>query len=171
MARQRRVAEEIRTRLELHVIQGNQGNTVESKDFLDEKWMGKTLRLHISEFACVFAIIMCLVASFIAWKYQDIGSVVAIIVAALVLTILGYKTPRLLHPFWKAWMTFAMFLGSVVTFIILTLGWLFVVTPFAIGARLAGKKGMDLSFDTAAPSYWETRDKKLDDFKLLERQY
>lgn len=171
MARQGRVAEEIRTRLELQVIEGNKGKAVEEKDFLDERWMGKPLRLHVKEFACVFAIIMCAIASYFALKHHDLSAALSILAAALVLVALGYKAPKVLHPFWKAWMTFAMFLGSVVTFVILSVGWVLVVSPFAIGSKLAGKRGMDLSFDPKALTYWEPRDKKLDDFKLLERQY
>ena len=172
MARQRGVAEQVRAGLELQVIQGNKGRILKTPDTLDQKWMGKSLRLHIQEFACLMAVIMCGAAGYVAWHRGSLATVAATVLTSLGLVFLGYRAPVLLHPVWKSWMTFAMTLGAVMTFLMLTIGWVLVLTPFAIAMRLAGKRGMDLSFcPESSNSYWEKRDGRLDDFKLLERQY
>jgi hypothetical protein len=43
--------------------------------------------------------------------------------------------------------------------------------PTSIALRLFRIKVMDTTFRSPVPSYWETRNPKMDDFKLLERQF
>lgn len=139
--------------------------------YLDEVWMRKPIRQHVKEFACVISIVMLLIAGFLTWKGYSFATGLAVTFTALILVFLGYKVPSVLHPVWKSWMTLAVVLGAIVTTIILSIGWAILVIPFALVMRAVGKHVMNTAFRTAAPSYWEIRDTKLDDFKLLERQY
>ena len=171
MAGQRRLEKQIRTRLDLTVLHNPNHKVAAEANFLDERWLGKSLREHVKEFSCVMALVLSLVSCYIAWHRGSLATVLALIATGFVLVFLGYRYPRILHPVWKSWMSMAMGIGVVMTFLLLTLGWTLVLSPFALVARFAGKRMMDLSYAKPVSTYWEARDTKLDDFSLLERQY
>lgn len=131
----------------------------------------KTIRQHIKEFACIFAIIAMGFAAY-AWYYQ--GSLFifssALVIAALLL-ITGYTIPIVLYPLWKIWMTLAMGLGFIVTTIVLFFMWVCLFIPISFVLKAIGKRVMDTTFDRSVASYWNDRDEKFHDFKLLERQF
>jgi hypothetical protein len=62
-------------------------------------------------------------------------------------------------------------IGLVMTTIILGFGWFMVVVPTSLVLRVLRVRVMDTTFREPVGSYWEARDSKLDDFKLLERQF
>jgi hypothetical protein len=62
-------------------------------------------------------------------------------------------------------------IGMVMTMVILSIGWLCLVLPTSAALKLLRIKVMDTNFRSPVASYWETRDPKMDDFKLLERQF
>ena len=68
-------------------------------------------------------------------------------------------------------MKFALALGTVMTFVMVTLAWVIMFIPIGLIFKLIGKKTLDLSFKSTKTSYWEPRDDKSNDFKLLDRQY
>ncbi len=171
MAGQRKLAEQVRTRLELTVIDNEKFEADAEAHFLDEKWMGKPLRMHVQEFGIVMALVLSIIAAVVAWKAGSLATIFGLVFAGLILVLLGNRQPALLHPVWKAWMTFAMALGAVMTFLLLSLGWTLALLPVAIGMKIFGKKTMDCSYKSSAQTYWDSRDPKLDDFKYLERQY
>lgn len=170
MAGQGGLAEKVRTGLEPEVIESK--TTTRSKvHYLDEVWMRKTIRRHVSEFACVISLVLLAIAGVGLYKGHAIVNALALTFTSLILLAAGYKAPALLHPVWKAWMKLATALGLVMTTLILSLGWVILLIPFALVMRTVGKRVMDLSYATGVPTYWETRDSKFDDFKLLERQF
>ena len=140
-------------------------------DPLDELWFGKTKRQHVAEFACVMSILMLIIAGVRLWHYHLLPLPVGLLTASLVLLAFGYKAPRILMPVWSGWMTFAGFLGHIMTTVILSVGWMILMIPLALALRIMGKKVMDCSYKAPVDTYWENRDPKLDDFKLLERQF
>jgi hypothetical protein len=74
------------------------------------------------------------------------------------LVILGALAPRALKWVNVAWMTLAMVLGAIVSTILLTLLFYFVVTPIGLVARLTGKDFLSLKMEPGASSYWILRD-------------
>lgn len=140
-------------------------------DPLDQRYFGRPIRIHIAEFACVFSIIFLIVGGVLTWRWWAITPAVTAIVASGVLVSTGYRAPQILKPLWQGWMKFAMFLGMVVTAVLLSLVWILLAIPMALLMRTLGKKVLDLTFRSTAASYWEERDPKTGDFKLLERQY
>lgn len=137
-------------------------------DALEHK---KPIRQHVREFACIFSIIALGVSGYYLHWEQSTTVFVAGICAAVCLLFLGYVTPIVLYPVWKAWMTLALALGFVVTGIVLFFMWVAIFIPLALTLRLIGKRVMDLTFDRSVSSYWNDRDEKFHDFKLLERQF
>lgn len=161
------LAEEIRAGLE---TQEPQAPAPVQRDALDELYFRKPIRRHVQEFSCVLAIIALGIGGFIAWR-GNVATPLALLATALLTVAIGYTRPQLMHPVWKAFLEVGHFLGTIVTYVILTLSWTVVLLPTALVMRIIGKAVMNTSFRTAAASYWEERDPKLGDFKLLERQY
>lgn len=67
--------------------------------------------------------------------------------------------PRILRPAFLVWMTLGLFLGLIVSTILLTLFFYLVVSPVGLAARLLGKDFLSLKLQRSAPSYWLVRAK------------
>ncbi len=74
------------------------------------------------------------------------------------LVVLGAILPRSLKWIYVAWMTLAMILGAMVSTILLTLLFCFVVTPLGLIARLAGKDFLSQKLEPQTTSHWLRRD-------------
>lgn len=169
MAGKGSLAEEIRTGLEKIVV-FSVVKPAKKTNPLDELFHGKVVRKHVQEFACVMSIVALLVGGYRAYRYRELILAISLLAVSIVLLAIGYLAPAVLRPVWKGWMTFAEKLGQVVTFIFLSLAWFAGFVPVAIIARLCGAKTMDLSFRAPVESYWEQKDPKTNDFKLLEKE-
>src|SRR5262245_40959544 len=75
----------------------------------------------------------------------------------VLLMTLGAVCPAILRSVYVAWMSLAFALGWVVSTILLTLFFYFVVTPIGLLARALGKDFLERKWDQAAPSYWRPR--------------
>ena len=142
-----------------------------SPDALGELYFGRPKRIHVQEFACVFGIIFSCIAAFSLYKNGPTYTPAWFMSAAFLLLFMSIKTPRLILPLWSAWMTIAAVLGTCMTFLIVSLVWCLVAVPIGLLLKVIGKKVMDLSYGAAVETYWEERDEKCHDFKLLERQF
>ncbi len=139
---------------------------------LDRLLHQKPIRVHVQEFAVIFGIILVGMSAMFAYKNKPMSDVLAFMVGAAVLVVLGYRAPGLLKPVWGAWMKFAEGLGKVMTFLLLSVMWLAMFVPFAIVLRIVGKEVMNMRFrEPHLSTYWESRDSSMSDFKLIERQY
>lgn len=171
MARERGLAEQVRTGLDQS--QAGPKLVVLSKpiviDPLDEVTYRKTARQHVREFACVMATFFLVIAGIKLF----IGKPSAYYWIALAVPFvgLGYLAPRVLLPIWRGWMKFAVGLSVVMTTIILSIAWLVMFIPVGILFKLIGKRVMDTRFGAPVETYWEVRNPKHNDFKLLERQF
>jgi hypothetical protein len=76
-----------------------------------------------------------------------------------------------LRPFHKLWMMLALLMGFVMSRVILTILFYFILTPIGIIAKIFGKKFMPLSFDKKAETYWEKREIKAKQQIDYERQF
>ena len=169
MARGRGLARQVRTGL---AVNGIPKQMEESPlDYLDELWFRKPIRKHLSEFAVVFALIFTLIGGFVVYNNGLVIRSIYWFGGSLFLLFLGFYFPHALHPFWKGWMKFAHVLNKFVTGIILSFMWIVVLVPIAFLLKIIGKKVMDLSYDPSVETYWEEREAKLHDFKLIERQF
>ena len=66
--------------------------------------------------------------------------------------------PRPLKPIYKGWVKVANFIGKMITTIILTLAYYFVITPSALVKRVFGGRPLPLCPDENMDSYWVPRD-------------
>lgn len=179
MAGQGRMAKDIRAGLDQttptpvkpHLTVMQSTHALKKRDPLDARYFGKPVSLHVKEFGQLFGLIFLGLAAF-ALYFHGIGVKSTIYLSlATVFLVLGYQSPRLLYPLWNVWMGFAERLGAVMSFLILSIAWTIMVVPMGLLLRIIRKKVMILSFRTNESSYWEVRDSKLDNPKLLERQF
>jgi len=65
--------------------------------------------------------------------------------------------PGLLAPLNRLWFRFGLLLNRVVSPVVMALLFYLIITPFALGMRLAGKDPLRLKYDPKVPSYWIPR--------------
>ncbi|MFN3694383.1 MAG: SxtJ family membrane protein [Ignavibacterium sp.] len=114
--------------------------------------------------------IVLILISFILWWIGK-SSFVYFSLAGGIFIILSYIAIPLLRPFHKFWIGLSLVLGFVMSRIILTILFYFVVTPIGLLAKLVGKKFMPLGFDKNAATYWEKREKTVKTKIDYERQF
>jgi len=168
MAGRTGLAEDIRAGLEMKQAKLT---AVKIENKLDVMLYKKPVRQHVKEFSCIIAIVLLLIAAYFSFKGASLATTLSLFTAALVLLGVGYVFPKVLRPVWDSWMLMAHHLGIIVTGLILSMTWLLLVIPTSAVIKLLNIKAMDTSFGTKKGTYWEDRDLKSNDFKLLERQY
>jgi hypothetical protein len=89
----------------------------------------------------------------------------------LALVVLGLIFPRSLKYVYLAWMSLAIVLGFVVSNVLLTLLFLFVITPIGLTARLFRKDFLRLQIRPDDPTYWIRRDRTAQPKSNYERQF
>ena len=62
--------------------------------------------------------------------------------------------PAALRPVYSGWLRVTHFVGKIITTVILTLAYYFVITPSALIKRLFGGTPIPMKFDKKAESYW-----------------
>ena len=87
------------------------------------------------------------------------------------LIIFGAVAPRALRYFYTGWMSLALTLGFIISYVILTLFFFVVVTPIALLARLLGKDFLARKLDKQAPTYWIRCETEAETPSSYERQF
>ena len=84
------------------------------------------------------------------------------LIISLIFLILGILNSNILKPFNKIWFKFGMFLGKIVSPIVIGLVYFLVVTPTGFIMRFLGKDLLKLKTNKEknASTYWIKRDKQ-----------
>jgi len=82
------------------------------------------------------------------WPLTSIGTVLALAAALAPLRLKWVHGP---------WMIVSLALGWIVTRILLTIVFFFVVTPIGLLHRVFGKRVIEVAFEADAASYWQAR--------------
>ena len=106
-------------------------------------------------FGIVFFIVFILIALYPLLNDQEIR-LWALIISAVFL-ILGLLKSRLLTPLNKLWFRFGIFLGKIISPIIMGFIFFLVVTPIGFLMRLLGKDVLNLKYNKKR-SYWIEKD-------------
>tara|TARA_B100001121_G_scaffold255196_1_gene232643 strand:- start:428 stop:811 length:384 start_codon:yes stop_codon:yes gene_type:complete len=106
-------------------------------------------------FGIVFFIVFILIALYPLLNGQEIRFW-ALIISAVFL-ILGLLKSKLLTPLNKLWFRFGIFLGKIISPIIMGLIFFLVVTPIGLIMRLLGKDVLNLKYNKEK-SYWIEKD-------------
>jgi len=107
---------------------------------------------ELRKFGLVMAVPLALLAGLTYWKDKPAWPALAVL--ALFFLLCGLALPRALTPIEWVWMKFAKVLGTVMTYVVLTLAFYMVLTPMGLLMRLIGKRPVELGFDNSIPSYW-----------------
>lgn len=93
------------------------------------------------------------IGGLLALKHITIGPYLLALAAGFL--IVALLAPSALRPIEWAWMKVANVLGFIMTRIILTLVYIFLVTPIKFLMLAVGKKTLDLRFDPSVETYWK----------------
>ena len=75
------------------------------------------------------------------------------LVISLIFLLLGLVNSKILTPLNKIWFKFGIFLGNIISPIIMAIVFFLVVTPIGLIMRVLGKDPLNLKFN-AKKSYW-----------------
>jgi hypothetical protein len=107
---------------------------------------------ELRHFGLVMAAVLGLIGGVLFWKERAAAPWVLGVAGAFL--IAGLLLPRVLAPVERAWMALARRLSLVSTFILLTLSYFLIITPFALLARLLRRDRLQLKLEPELPSYW-----------------
>ena len=101
--------------------------------------------------------------------YKNISNTVIIIIAiiALCLIVLGAFSPKSLSRVYYYWMGFAFIAGWFVSRLLLTILFIFVLTPVAIFAKVFNKDFLDLIQKKDRSTYWKKKDYKFSNYEKM----
>ena len=102
-------------------------------------------------FGIVFSIVFFLIASYPLTQGGELR--IWSLIICLIFLILGSINSKILTPLNKLWFKFGVFLGKIVSPIIMGIIFFLVVTPIGLIMRVFGKDVLNLKFDKAK-SYW-----------------
>ncbi len=165
MAGQRGLAKDIRVRLSV-----TQGNASRDQG-LNDLWFGKPVRKHIWEFACVLGLVALLISASVLIKQRNVAWPFALTTLTFALLCVARYKPLWLKPVWRAFVDLGFWLGLIMTPLMLGLVWFLLFIPIALLLRAIGIRTMETRFRQEVDSYWDDRDSKHDDPKLLKRQF
>jgi len=107
---------------------------------------------ELRKFGVTVAIPMLLLGSFLWWK--ESGAAMAVLSVGAALFFFGLIVPGTLKYVEIVWMKFAVVMSFIMTRVILTIAFFFVITPFGLMLRLMGKDLLQIKIDKQLASYW-----------------
>ena len=102
-------------------------------------------------FGIVFFIVFLLIAIYPLINNDELR--IWSLVVAIIFLILGLINSKVLTPLNKLWFKFGLFLGKIVSPLIMGIIFFFVVTPTAFIMRIIGKDLLNLKFNNKK-TYW-----------------
>jgi hypothetical protein len=115
--------------------------------------------------------VVCLLWAGILWWRGHAAAVPWLLGAAPCLVLLALAAPTALRPIHRVWMPVARAIARVLTWILLTLAYYLVFTPFGVVMRILGKDPLHRRFEPEAATYWEPRNGGPFDADRLTKQY
>jgi hypothetical protein len=106
-------------------------------------------------FGIVFCVVFLLVALYPLTKGQETRLWSLII--SLIFLLLGLKNSKFLTPLNKLWFKFGIFLGKIVSPLVMGIIFFLVVTPIGLIMRILGKDLLNLKYNSNK-SYWLKKD-------------
>lgn len=110
----------------------------------------------LRKFGLLFAAVSAIIAGLLWWKGNAGWWIPA--ACAVCFAGAGALAPQFLRPLYVPWMALARFLGWLNTRILLTLFFVFVITPVGLVIRLLRKDLLDERSRKSALTYWKPRD-------------
>jgi hypothetical protein len=115
--------------------------------------------------------VVCLIWAGILWWRGHRAPLPWLLGAAPVLVLLALAAPAVLGPVHRVWMPVAKGIARALTWLLLTLTFYLVFTPYGIVLRMLGKDPLDRGFEKGRASYWHRRSDGPFDPERLGKQY
>ena len=109
-------------------------------------------------FGLVFFIVFLIVALWPLKYEEDIR--LWSLALSIIFFILGILNSKLLTPLNKQWFKFGIFLGAIVSPVVMGIVYFLVVTPIGLFMRLLGKDLLKTNKVKSTSTYWIKRDKQ-----------
>ena len=113
--------------------------------------------------------VVCLIWVLILWWRGHTGAIPYLLGASPVLAILALVAPITLWPIHKVWMPLAHALAKALTWLILSMAFYLVFTPFGVIMKLIGRDPLERKLDRNASTYWHARDDEYDPERLTKQ--
>ena len=81
-------------------------------------------------------------------------------ILSLVFLVLGVLNSKFLNPLNKLWYKFGIFLGSVISPVVMGIVFFIVVTPIGLIMRFFGKDALRINKNKLVSTYWINREKQ-----------
>lgn len=124
-------------------------------------------RKNLIKFGMLIGGIFLLLSLFFMYKQILVNLRIAFLIIGAYLFIGGIIFPEKLKTVYKIWMGLAFALGWIVSRFILTILFIFVMTPIGIIAKLFGKNFLDLKWKDGKDSYWIEKEHKHIDYEKM----
>jgi hypothetical protein len=132
-----------------------------------KEW-GQAKEASERSFGLLFSII-AIGAAALAWYMNFFILSISLICASVSLLVAAYLFPKLLSPFLKAWMLFAMLLASILNPLIMGIIFFLAVWPTKAALLIFGDASTkNIAIDPTAVTYWVSRTNHTTD---LRRQF
>ena len=89
-------------------------------------------------------------------------------ILSLIFLVLGVLNSKFLNPLNKLWYKFGIFLGSIISPIVMGIVFFIVVTPIGLIMRFLGKDLLRINKNKTISTYWINRDKQI---KTMKKQF
>ncbi len=124
-------------------------------------------RKNLIKFGMLIGGVFLLLSLFFMYKQILVNLRIALLIIGAYLFIGGIIFPEKLKTTYKIWMGFAFALGWIVSRFILTILFIFVMTPIGIIAKIFGKNFLDLKWKDSKTSYWIVKEHKHIDYEKM----
>lgn len=128
----------------------------------------KTSNKDIRSFGITIGIILFIISATLFYYDKSSYQIISYIGGGFI--ALGTIIPILLKPIYILWMTFAVMLGWVMTRLILSIVFYFIMTPIGLITRLLGEDFLALKKSNSG-SYWNNRDQTVELNQDYEKQF
>ena len=119
----------------------------------------------LRKFGIVIGLILISITIIFFWN--SVTWKVMLLTVGGILLLNGIFIPKNLKDIYKVWMGFAFGLGWIVSRIILTILFVFILTPLGLFAKLFGKEFLDLNFNKEKSSYWIQKKEEASDYEKM----
>jgi len=138
------------------------------KDVKEELKALDISKKSLRNFGLLVGGIFFLLGLWIYHRSQSPLGIVFIVIGALLL-LFGLVFPNSLSQVYKIWMGLAFALGWLMSRVLLSILFYFVITPIGFVAKVVGKDFLDINYKIKRKSYWIIRpiDKKVDYTKMF----
>jgi len=122
------------------------------------------------KFGVVMAIAIVVLGG-IRWAIAREDPPVAFLYVAAPFLVLALVAPAVLGPVLRVWLGFALVLNWVMTHVLLTVVWVFLITPTRVLIRLFGSDPLKRQWSSEDETYWEEPDEQPDNIEAYFRQF